>query len=455
MPSPPLPPAIEAAEAGPVSGPVASPVSGPVSDPSLAGADGAPPPPPPAPPRRRPLLAWLRRPAEYARAYLTASVSHQLELQAGRLAEQAARTAELRHVAEATAGLVGERLVRAADRTADDLDALRHEVASLQLRLDRLEGRAAALGRTGDHHSELLERQHRLEARTAGQVDAVMGILGPRFDELEIKVRPLVPYDEASLAVRVADGYLLLPRSEPLFTVMVANAGSGGLEPGVRRVIRALLRPGMRAADVGANVGLLTLAMAAAVGPSGRVRAFEPEARVRDQLAKTLHLNGLAQVSLSAAAVGAEAGRIVFHESPVIGHSSLYALPDEERAGERRVEVEVVALDDMVPAGEGLDLVKIDVEGAELDVLRGMRRILERGDDIAVLAEFGPSHLRRVGLDPDAWFAAFAAHGLRPHLIGEPDGRVAPAAVEALRHVESANIVWTRPGGAADGRLPR
>ena len=115
---------------------------------------------------------------------------------------------------------------------------------------------------------------------------------------------------------------------------MVANASSGGLEPGVRTVLRRLLQPGMQAADVGANVGLLTLAMATAVGPGGRVFAFEPEARVRDQLRKTLHLNGLAQVRLSDAAVGAEAGRLTFHESPIIGHSSLYDLP-RRRAGGR------------------------------------------------------------------------------------------------------------------------
>ena len=443
----------------------------------------APPPPEPEPPRRRRggIAGWLRRPAEYVRAYLTASVSHQQQLLASRTAEIQARVSAI----ESLDGRLAELLVetRSVSLRLDDIE--RRQLAQTG-RLEGIERRQAAfdglqsqlaevghrVGNLQNIGADLLtvgDRNSRLGIRAVEQLDVAIGVLGPRFDELDravsfigprfdeldIKVRPLVPFDEESWAVRVADGYLMTPRSEPVFTVMVANASSGGLEPGVRRVLQALLRPGMRAADVGANVGLLTLAMAVAVGSSGRVRAFEPEARARRQLAKTLHLNGLRQVQLSDAAVGAEPGRLTFHESPVIGHSSLYDLPEDERGGERAVQVEVVRLDDAVPPGEPLDVVKIDVEGAELDVVRGMGRLLEENADIAVLAEYGPSHLRRVGIAPADWFGAFAAHGLEPHLIGEPDGVARPTDAEALAGVESANLVFVRPGGAAEARLPR
>ncbi len=431
-----LQPASDAAPAGSTPLGAASPVaSSPVS------------PAPPRPERRRGLrgriAGWLRRPAEYARAYLTASLTHQLQLQASRTSEIQARVGAL----EAMNSRLAELVV---------------ESRSTSLRLDDLERGLGGLGRgvvslqnIGADLLTIGDRNSRLGARAVEQLDVAIGVLGPRFNELDIKVRPLVPFDAESWAVRVADGYLMVPRSEPVFTTMVANAGSGGLEPGVRQVLKALLRPGMRAADVGANVGLLTLAMATAVGPGGRVRAFEPEGRARRQLAKTLHLNGFTQVILSDAAVGAEAGRLTFHESPVIGHSSLYALPEEERGAERAFEVEVVRLDDVVAPGEPLDVVKIDVEGAELDVVRGMARLMAENADIAVLAEYGPSHLRRVGVAPADWFGAFAAHGLEPRLIGEPDGRTTPTDAAALAEVDSANLVFTRPGGAAASRLPR
>lgn len=422
-----------------------------------AGQEPAASPPAPAPPAGRPrpgwrgrLSRWLRRPAEYARAYLTASVEHQLQL-------QAARTAEI----GAAVGRLG-----GVDR---QLEELLLETRSLALRLDeverrqtadasalvRLQGAVSGVRAAADEQFRLGETQVKLQARLVAQADEVLGVLGPRFDELDIKVRPLVAFDEDSFAVRVADGYLLLPRWDPVFTLAVANASSGGLEPGVRRVLKALLQPGMKAADVGANVGLLTLAMATRVGPGGRVWAFEPEERVRVQLAKTLHLNGLAQVALSGSAVGVQAGRVTFHQSPIIGHSSLYALPEAEEADARRVEVEVVRLDEAIPGGVALDVVKIDVEGAELDVVRGMGRLFDGNPDMAVLAEFGPSHLQRVGIAPADWFAAFSAHGLQPRAIIEPAGVVGTVDAAALMSVESTNLVFVRPGGAADGRLPR
>lgn len=273
-----------------------------------------------------------------------------------------------------------------------------------------------------------------------------------RFDELEIKARPLIPFDEQSWAVRLMDGYAMIPRTEPEFTVAVANAGSGGLEPGARRVLQALTLPGMVVADVGANIGLLTLACARACGPSGRVHAFEPEAGPRAQLAKTVHLNGLHWVEIHDCALGAASGEGMLHVSTVIGHSSLYPLPEGEAgAGE---PVTVRALDDLL-GGIRLEVVKIDVEGAELDVLAGMAALTEQNPDIALVAEFGPAHLARVGVAPEDWLAAFAAKGFAPYAISEPWGVCAPFRLEAMADVEWVNLALVRPGGAAEGRLPR
>lgn len=453
------------------------------------------------------LAGLLRRPAAYLRAYLTASVDHQLQAQARRTADlwgaavrlerrsdhlvvqahaQAERegalavrldhvsahtgltAANVEHVSvhlEGVSGILGHvsgRLAGVSEHLAgmsERLAGVSERLAEVERRQDRLAAAASAeRAESAAMGADQLALARRIAAagdHAVERLDEVLGVLGPRFDELDIKIRPLIEVDELSTAVRTADGYVMLPRSEPLFVTAVANASSGGLEPGTRRVLRALLRPGDACADVGANVGLLTAAMAFAVGPSGRVWAFEPEARVRDQLARTLHLNGLHQVVLSGAAVGAQAGRLTFNQSPIIGHSSLYPLPEEEQAQARPVEVEVVRLDDVVPSETPLAVVKIDVEGAELDVLRGMARAAADSPDLAVVAEFGPSHLARVGIAPADWFAAFAAFGLEPRLIAEPSGLVSPVTVADLAGVESANLVFVRPGGAADGRLPR
>lgn len=366
--------------------------------------------------------------ADYARRYLTASVEHRLT-----------------------------RVLTVQDALQDRLEAMSAQNERLEFMVHRLMSLAETT------HGTLTEIGSTVESSISSVGAAVLeadrsikglpGLMGPRFDELDIKVRPLIAFDESSYAVRLRDGYAMVPRQEPIFAVMVANASSGGLEPGTRRVLNALIQPGMGVADVGANVGLLTLSCAVATGPSGKVFAFEPEAGPRVQLEKTLKLNGLRWVEVFDQAVGALTEARTFHISPVIGHSSLYALPQEDGAG-RDITVQVTRLDDIIGPDQRLDVVKIDVEGAELDVLAGMDRLLSENSDLAIVAEYGPSHLARIGLTPNSWFDAFKKAGFQAYAIEEPTGvcrRVSPA---DLVDVVSINLAFVRPKGAAKTRLP-
>ena len=282
------------------------------------------------------------------------------------------------------------------------------------------------------------------------RLDQLTDMIGKRLDELEVKMRPLVSLDDA-YAVRLGDGYVLAPKTEPAFVLMLADATTGGLEPGTRACVKRLLRPGDTAVDIGANIGLLTMAFARSVGPAGKVYSFEPEKRMADLLERTIAMNGLSQVTLSRKAVSAEAGKLSFNVSSIPGHSSLFALPEQEIGHTQ--DVEVVRLDDVVPADEQVALVKIDVEGAELEVLKGMRRVVGDNPDIVVIAEFGISHLKRVGVSTRDWFAAFEALGLQGFAIEEPTGVCSPAKFEKLEAMDSVNIAFARSGQAGEKRL--
>lgn len=366
--------------------------------------------------------------ADYARRYLTASVEHRLT-----------------HLLTVQ-GALQDRL-EAMSAQNERLEFMVHRLTSLA------ETTQGALIEVGSTVQTSMTGVGAAVSELDRGVRGLPGLMGPRFDELDIKVRPLIAFDETSYAIRLRDGYAMVPRQEPIFAVMVANASSGGLEPGTRRVLTALIQPGMGVADVGANVGLLTLSCAVATGPSGKVFAFEPEAGPRAQLEKTLKLNGLRWVEVFDQAAGALTEQQTFHISPVIGHSSLYALPQEDGLG-RDVTVQVTRLDDIIAPGQRLDVVKIDVEGAELDVLAGMDRLLDENPDLAIVAEYGPSHLARIGLTPKSWFDAFKKAGFQAYAIEEPTGvcrRVSPA---DLVDVVSVNLAFVRPKGAAKTRLP-
>src|SRR6266851_195424 len=125
------------------------------------------------------------------------------------------------------------------------------------------------------------------------------------------------------------------------------------------------LRLGMTVWDIGANVGLYTLPGARAVGPSGRVVAFEPMPRNLDFLRRHLALNGLHAVAVCEAAVSDAAGtlRMAEGDSP----SEFHADP------EGSWKIRAITLDEWLSESGSPppDVVKIDVEGSDDAVLRG------------------------------------------------------------------------------------
>ena len=137
-------------------------------------------------------------------------------------------------------------------------------------------------------------------------------------------------------------------------------------------VLSSFLRPGDTAIDVGANLGTLTLAMARVVGPSGHVIALEPQSMIHRCLTQTLFDNGISWVEARRQAAGVSAGtaRMVRTNPAQAQNFGGHGLVD---AGDGE-QVEIVRLDEL--AVNACRLVKIDVEGMELEALQGASRLL-------------------------------------------------------------------------------
>ena len=145
---------------------------------------------------------------------------------------------------------------------------------------------------------------------------------------------------------------------------------SGPYEPAVARAIADAAKPGMRCADVGANIGYFSLLLARCTAPGGTVVAFEAHPENAARARRNVTLNGLdATVVVEEAAVAERRGTAVLHSGPTTTEFSIVG------GGGDELSVPTVSLDDYF-AGTRLDLVKIDVEGAEELVLRGMTRLL-------------------------------------------------------------------------------
>ena len=241
-------------------------------------------------------------------------------------------------------------------------------------------------------------------------------------------------------AVPTSAGYMLIPTSDVELLLKLAE-GTGVLERGTLQVVLALLRPGSVMIDVGAGVGTLALPAAQAVGSSGRVIALEPVPEVAQLLFRSSNLNGLnGRLKVEAVAAGEADGTCMFHVSQMTSHKGQLSLA----ATTSLVEVPVRPLDELVPLGERVDLVKIDAKGDELRVLAGMRRITADNSDLMVIAKFGHVHLLRSGTTMEDWLTAFSGFGWQAFEIDEATGTVRPLRSAGLEHVESVNLLFAR-----------
>lgn len=184
-------------------------------------------------------------------------------------------------------------------------------------------------------------------------------------------------------------------------------------------LVRRQLRGGGDFVDVGAHIGMYTVAASLALRGRGRVLAFEPNPAARLQLEENLDVNGCDNVIVSASAVADAVGESYLHvpETPDPSFSSLEAGRFAE--GEL-VPVEMTTVDREVEAvGLRPAMVKVDVEGGELRVLAGMERTLEARPAllVEVSAESGAELGRR--LEPLGYRAFRVAHRrLEPGLAG-------------------------------------
>lgn len=158
-------------------------------------------------------------------------------------------------------------------------------------------------------------------------------------------------------------------------------------EAGDLNVFCRLARPGSFIVDVGANFGLYTIELARLAGGDATVVAFEPQPRQFALLEKNITRNGLARTVVAIQkAVSSTAGAAEFF---VAQSNSFSGLRDTGRsARSETINVAVTSLDqEPAMSGRSVDLLKIDVEGAELDVLLGASGMIARSPNLVILFE--------------------------------------------------------------------
>ncbi|MFH1457235.1 MAG: FkbM family methyltransferase [Patescibacteria group bacterium] len=162
------------------------------------------------------------------------------------------------------------------------------------------------------------------------------------------------------------------------------------------------LRSGMNIIDIGANVGLYSIIAGKIIGTKGKIWAFEPSSDTIEKFKKNVILNKLENIKIEKCALGDEDDQmieLVLEQGFGDGHRYLNKDFKKNKNIQEHEKIKVIKLDTYFKdrEKEKIDLVKIDVEGSELHVLKGAHEIIKNNANIVIIFEHAPDTFSRYG----------------------------------------------------------
>lgn len=231
-------------------------------------------------------------------------------------------------------------------------------------------------------------------------------------------------------------------------------------EPQETEFIKSRLREGMTFVDIGANIGWFTILAAKAVGPAGKVISFEPEPANFRLLRRNISANALHNVLANNLAVVEQPKTLKLYLSSYnFGDHRIFDSDDDsvQNAGRREHVLTVggVSLDDYLDGKrERIDVIKMDVQGAEYSVLQGMKQTLTANHRIVLLTEFWPAGMRMNNTRPEAYLEELRTLGFTIYELS-PDGSPVPVPDDILGRLHErrdyANLVCYRDAALRTG----
>ena len=213
-------------------------------------------------------------------------------------------------------------------------------------------------------------------------------------------------------------------------------------EKGTEEAFCRLLKPGMNVLDIGANLGMFTLH---ALKAGCNVYSFEPSPDIFRIMNQNIKVNGFAESGSAhtfQTAVSDEEKTISFFICEgMSGHSNMYAA---EKSGDVEIQVQTTVIDEMAVLPDKVDVIKIDVEGAEYKALCGMKKLISRNPQIKILMEFAPEIIKRADVEPSDLLELIKKFGFELYLIDEATGDVSPVGYNELMQCFSVNLLLSK-----------
>lgn len=192
-------------------------------------------------------------------------------------------------------------------------------------------------------------------------------------------------------------------------------------EPDVTKIFLNEIHEGDIVIDIGANIGYFTLLAARLVGEKGKVFAFEPEPNNYDLLLKNIEINNYKNVIPIQKAVSNENKTTkLFLRQDSSMNSLLEGFNANPSIGD--ISIDTVTIDNFFkdnPLKSKIKLIKMDIEGAEMQAILGMLDLIKENKELVIITEFNPSFIRKSGFEPQDFLSKINEFGFLCKIISE------------------------------------
>ncbi|MFA6554486.1 MAG: FkbM family methyltransferase [Candidatus Paceibacterota bacterium] len=267
--------------------------------------------------------------------------------------------------------------------------------------------------------------------RHASVLTKIIGLLPPSIPAKIYRTASLVPILKTILnkiilskippQINIQEGTIILDQTD------VAVSGTlalGSFEDTEIELFRKSLKNGFTVVDIGANIGYYTIIASGHIGSNGKIFAYEPENRNYSFLQKNIEVNRLTNVKAQKIGLSDKKGSNTLYLDPNNkGHHSL--VYDKDKPG---LTIELDTLDNSLKqfGSPKIDIIKIDIEGAEFLALEGMRETIQKSPNLIIFTEVYPKAMARLGGNAQRYLENLAGLGFSLSLIDENKKDIQP-----------------------------
>lgn len=201
-------------------------------------------------------------------------------------------------------------------------------------------------------------------------------------------------------------------------------------DPMATELFKKIIKAGDVIIDIGANIGYFTLLAAKLSGPTGKVLAFEPDSEIFQILQKNIRLNHHKNVTLVAQALSNWTGYTQLYISETNrGDNRIY----QHDGAQRTIRIKVTTLDRYLEKMKTqinlskISLIKIDIQGAELKALKGMKNLLQLNNNLKIITEIESLKLQSFGDSAEKYIDFLAKQHFKFSFINEEKSRIEEA----------------------------